>query len=879
MGAAEIRASFLEYFRRQGHSIVPSSPVVLPSDPTLLFANAGMNQFKEIFLGARTAESRRVADTQKCIRVSGKHNDLEEVGRDTYHHTFFEMLGNWSFGDYYKREAIRWAWELLTEVWKLPRERLWVTIYREDDEAGQIWREVTNVDPAHILKFGEKENFWEMGETGPCGPCSEIHFDRTVKGCPAEWVNAGNPEVMEIWNLVFIQYNRRSDGTLEELPAKHVDTGMGLERVTAVIQGKASNYDTDLFVPIIRHIAVLSGQAYEGEAGVAMRVIADHLRTLAFAIADGVSPSNEGRGYVLRRLLRRAVRFGRKLGFERPFLGDLLPELERVMGTAFPELTLHRTEILRALRAEEESFAGTLGRGLELFNEVVNSVMAGGGKAFPGTEAFKLYDTFGFPIDLTVLMAGEKGLTVDEEAFRALMEEQRQRARAARRNAAGDRIGDLVADLVAQGLKTEFKGYDGLKDSGRVLAVISPEAGQVDALEQGEEGALLLSTTPFYAEKGGQVGDTGRMVSGPNEWVVTDTQVPAEGLILHYGRVARGRINRGQQLETEVDAERRAAIARHHTATHLLQCALREIVGSGVKQAGSSVSPERMRFDFNYFQALTPEQLSQVEARVNELIVRNDPVTTRSMALKDVPGSGIIALFDEKYGEQVRVVQVGDYSRELCGGTHVTATGTLGAFRIVAESSIASGVRRIEGLAGLPAYAMAAHDRSLLNQVAARFSVSIEDIPGRVETLSGQVRELEKKVREMETRLALGQVDTLLAARGEAGGVPLVSAVVENQAGDTLKSLADVLLARMGSGVVALGSAFEGKAGFIVCVSDDWVKRGIHAGKVVKAIAAVAGGNGGGQPAQARAGGRDPARIPEAMTKAKEVVAAMAGCG
>ena len=508
MTSAQIRQSFLDFFASKQHEIVPSSPVVLPTDPTLLFANAGMNQFKEIFLGARKSSWKRVADTQKCIRVSGKHNDLEEVGRDTYHHTFFEMLGNWSFGDYYKREAISWAWELLTVVWKLPKNRLWVTVYKTDDEAENIWRTCTDVDPSHILRFGEKDNFWEMGETGPCGPCSEIHFDLTPNGCTPDMVNAGTPQVIEIWNNVFMQYNRKSDGTLDELPAKCVDTGMGFERVVAVIQGKKSNYDTDVFMPLISAVSKLAGVPYaDGENAVAMRVIADHLRTLSFAIADGVMPSNDGRGYVLRRLLRRAARFGRNLGLTKPFLCELFPVLEKQMAPFFPELAARKTEIVRALRAEEESFSATLDRGIAHFDSVGAELAGAGAKTFPGDQAFKLYDTYGFPFDLTVLMAAEKGFAVDHAEFDRCMAEQRTRARAARKdNSAAEN--DLVAHFVEQGMKSAFTGYASLSTGTEIVAILS--GGQVvDTLAEGQTAELLLAQTPFYAESGGQVGDTG----------------------------------------------------------------------------------------------------------------------------------------------------------------------------------------------------------------------------------------------------------------------------------------------------------------------------------------------------------------------------------
>ena len=632
MTSNEIRQSFLDFFRGKGHEIVPSSPVVLPADPTLLFANAGMNQFKEIFLGARKPSHSRVADTQKCIRVSGKHNDLEEVGRDTYHHTFFEMLGNWSFGDYYKKEAISWAWELLTEVWKLPKARLWATVYTDDDEAAEIWRTVTDIDPAHILRFGKKDNFWEMGETGPCGPCSEVHLDNTENGCTPDMVNAGTPEVIEIWNLVFMQYNRKSDGSLDPLPSKCVDTGMGFERVCAVLQGKKSNYDTDVFAPLIGAVSALCGKPYADgtEEAVAMRVVADHLRTLSFAIADGVMPSNDGRGYVLRRLLRRAARYGRKLGLNKPFLCDLFPALEAQMAPIFPELTARRAEILRALRSEEESFAATLDRGIALFEETVARLRAEGKKTFPGEEAFKLYDTYGFPVDLTVLMAAEQGLDMDAPAFDRFMQEQRDRARGARKDRTAQ-DNDVVAALVERGLSSEFTGYGELETDAQVLAILVG-GKPAESLAAGESADLLLSKTPFYGESGGQVGDTGAITgAGGLRFDVADTRKPAQGILLHRGKLAAGTLRPGDWVHASVDAARRAAIRRNHTATHLLNAALKQVVGtSAIRQAGSYVAPDRLRFDFTGSDALTRDQLAAVERTVAGYVCANAEVRTAS---------------------------------------------------------------------------------------------------------------------------------------------------------------------------------------------------------------------------------------------------------
>ncbi len=870
MTSREIRRSFLEFFRSKGHEIVPSSPVVLPHDPTLLFTNAGMNQFKDIFLGAREPAARRVANTQKCIRVSGKHNDLEEVGRDTYHHTFFEMLGNWSFGDYYKREAIAWAWELLTKVWELPRERLWATVFRDDDEAAALWREVTDVDPSHVLRFGEKDNFWEMGDTGPCGPCSEIHFDRTAGGAGPELVNAGTPEVIEVWNLVFIQYNRRADGRLEELPSKHVDTGMGFERITAVLQRTTSNYDTDIFSSLIGALRERSGRPYEGEDAVAMRVIADHVRALAFAIADGVMPSNEGRGYVVRRLLRRAARFGRRLGFREPFLGGLVPVLEEVMGDAFPELGRRRETILRVLRAEEESFEATLDRGLELFEAAATAARSTGRTVFPGAEAFRLYDTYGFPIDLTRLMAAERGLAVDEAEFEREMNAQRERARAARRAADGT-AADQVAALAAEGLACRFIGYDRLACEATVRAILGP-AGRAAALEEGQEGEILLDETPFYGEAGGQIGDRGRIESADGGFEVYDTQKPAAGIVLHRGRVVRGRIVEGARVRAEVDEERRRATMRHHTGTHLLNAALRRFVGAEVKQAGSWVGPERLRFDFTWFEAVPAETLRRIEEQVNLWILDDRPVRTYEMALSDVAGTDIVAVFDEKYGEIVRVVDVEGVSKELCGGTHARRTGELGLFRIESEGSVASGIRRIEALCGHVAWAAARADRERVESLSRLLSASPAEVPERVSALLMDHRELQKALRGAEAAAVQARAAELLDRAVEVRGAALVHGYVGEASPEALKQAAEMLAARRPEAVIVLAASNEGKAAFAVAVPPALVKRGLHAGRLAGAIAKLAGGGGGGRPERAQAGGRDGAKAESAVGAALDIV-------
>jgi alanyl-tRNA synthetase len=858
MKSADIRQSFFDFFESKGHEIVPSSPVVLPSDPTLLFANAGMNQFKDIFLGARTPESKRVADTQKCIRVSGKHNDLEEVGRDTYHHTFFEMLGNWSFGDYTKREAIAWAWELLTDTWGLDKHRLWATVFREDDDAEALWREVTDIDPSHIARFDEKDNFWEMGETGPCGPCSEIHYDATPDAAGGALVNAGSPEVIEIWNLVFIQYNRRADGTLEELRDKHIDTGMGFERICAVLQGKASNYDTDLFLPLIRGIEDLAGRAYgaDSEDDVAMRVISDHLRTLAFAIADGVLPSNEGRGYVLRRLLRRAVRFGRNLGFREPFLSDLLPALQRTMGGVFPELEKNAESIRRSVQAEERSFLATLDRGLALFEEYAASAA----DVFPADQAFQLYDTYGFPFDLTALMARERGLTVDERGFEQRMEAQRQRGRQARDSSGQNRAMDLIADLTARGLSSRFAGYEREQTETRILAVA-------------EDGSLLLEETPFYAESGGQMGDRGVIEGEGGTFVVDDTQKPAEGIILHRGRLTRGELRAGDAVRAAIDHDRRAALRRHHTATHLLNEALRRCVDSSIRQAGSHVAPDRLRFDFNHYEALTPDQVRDIERFVTRCALRNEPVSVREMALKEVQKDGSIqALFDEKYGETVRVVEVRGISRELCGGTHVSATGEIGPFRILSESSISAGVRRIEAAAGEAALAAAQEDRALLQSLSRELAVPPEALPERVAKLQRDLKAAEKERKRARLESNAVDVEALASRAQRIAGLSVLAAFVGEMPMDSLLGAMDRLAQSDELDVLILGATSEDKGCLACRVSGAGIGRGLHAGQLIGAVARKAGGGGGGQPDKAQAGTKEGRRIPDALNAAPEIL-------
>lgn len=906
MTSSEIRQSFLDFFAERGHRIVPSAPVIPHGDPTLLFTNAGMNQFKDVFLGTGTREYVRAANTQKCIRVSGKHNDLEEVGRDTYHHTFFEMLGNWSFGDYYKKEAIAWAWELLTKEWGLDKKRLYATVFETDDEAAAAWQSVTDIHPTHILRFGKKDNFWEMGDTGPCGPCSEIHIDLTTDLSGGTLVNTGDPRVMEIWNLVFIQYNRNEAGELEELPAKHVDTGMGFERICAVLQGKRSNYDTDVFMPIISTIAETVGKPYTGTldspTDIAMRVIADHIRMLTFAISDGALPSNEGRGYVLRRILRRAARFGRTLGMHEPFIYTITGAVVEAMGKAFPEIIEKQAHVERVVKAEEESFNTTLDRGLEIFASVVERI--GHSKVFPGSDAFKLYDTYGFPLDLTQLMAEERGLKVDVGEFTELMDEQRERSR--RSALHGTSGGDLnAAELTpAPDSKSTFVGYEVLDVQAMILAARNHQ--------------VLLDVCPFYAESGGQVSDTGVLRIGGRTIGVRDARKSVYGNIVIVDEPLEDL--QGATLEAVVDIPRRLNIQRNHSATHLVHEALRRILGTHVQQQGSLVAPDHLRFDFPHFGKITPEELRAIEEMVNEKIVENIGVFWEEMPIekaRKIPN--VKMFFGEKYGDTVRVVFIDEkFSVEFCGGTHVKHTKDIGLFKIISESSIASGVRRIEAVTGegIQRYIeqQLARTRRLDEHLAAliedvehlqkemhRYGATPEPAPlpslgalslasdpretvqilerertareQAIEQLSKQAIELKKRLSEVNVQKASASIDALITSAPSVNGFKVVSTTVEATTMDELKSLGDALRTKLGSGVGILASIIAEKVALVCVVTDDLIRqRNLQAGKIVAALAREVGGGGGGKPHLATAGGKDVAKLQTALTQAPSII-------
>ena len=853
MTSKEIRESFLKFFKDKDHRIVDSAPVVPHGDPTLLFINAGMNQFKDVFLGSGSREYNRAADTQKCIRVSGKHNDLEEVGHDTYHHTFFEMLGNWSFGDYYKEEAIEWAWELLTDVWKLPKERLWATVYRTDDEALEIWKEKTDINPDHILRFDEKDNFWEMGDTGPCGPCSEVHINLSDDPDNPDLVNADDPRCIEIWNLVFIQYNRDEEGKLHELPAKHVDTGMGFERVCAVMQGKSSNYDTDVFTPIISEIEKLSGVKYGKEKDqIAMRVVADHVRTLTFAIADGATPGNEGRGYVLRRILRRASRYGRNLNLKEPFIYKLVDTVVNNMGYYFTEITEQKENVKKIIKAEEESFNKTLDRGIELFEEISDkversTVKGEGSKVITGDDAFKLYDTYGFPLDLTMVMAREKGFEVDERRFNDLMNEQKERARKSTKEKQGSlKVIKSIADL-SQNEPTNFVGYEALEADAIVKSMA--------------DGFLIVDQTPFYAEAGGQIGDTGIIETKDKRLKVVDTQ-KIDNVIAHkYEGLLE--IEPGSTVHLRVDKNRRWDIMRNHSATHFLHAALREVLGNHVQQSGSYVGPDRLRFDFTHFEKVKPEEIEQIEDIVNEKLMMNIPMTHH----KDTPFEkakemGALMFFGDKYGEKVNVVQFGDYTMEFCGGTHVKNSSQIGLFKIISESSIASGVRRIEAVTGrgVEEYIKKQEDR-------------IQKSEDRINELQEEKKKLEKEIAKLQLEEKLGGIDDIVSNPEDVGGINLYKGKVEAAGMDELKSMGDDLRNKMKSGIGLLIAQVEDKVQMVCVVTDDLVKeKKIMAGKIVGQVAKIVGGGGGGRPHMATAGGKDVNKIDQALEKFGEIV-------
>jgi alanyl-tRNA synthetase len=888
MTSLEIRRAFLDFFAKRGHRIVTSSPLVLPNDPTLLFANAGMNQFKDVFTGREKREYVRATSSQKCLRVSGKHNDLEQVGRTPRHHTFFEMLGNFSFGDYFKKDAIAWAWELLTEVYGVPKERLWVTVFDGtpavpgDEEASAIWRDEIGVDPSRILRLGEKENFWRMGDMGPCGPCSEIHFDLGADLTSVGGVSTPENDsrrYVEIWNLVFMQFDQRADGSLQPLPAPSIDTGMGLERITSVLQGKRSNYDTDLFLPILEALARRAGTIYGGsaEADTSMRVIADHARALCFLVADGVVPANDKRGYVLRRVLRRAIRHGRKLGFSGPFLHEIAPIVIETLGEVYPEIVGAQPAIMEVARREEERFGETVAAGLTLLDEAIRAMPAGSG-VLPGSELFRLYDTFGLPLDLAQDVADERGITLDTPGFDVALGQQRARAQASWKGAKQEEAKGAWHELASL-YRTTFDGFKAVRlDGVKVVALLSHEGVPVDELTEGQRGEILLEATPFYGEAGGQVGDSGWIVSPTTRVHIDTTYRPTGGLVASRGIVEAGRLAKGDYVTAEVDAGRREAIKRNHTATHLLHAALREVVGTHVKQAGSLVAADRLRFDFTHFAGLTDRALADIESLVNRRVQENVPVETEELPLEVALKSGAMALFGEKYGETVRVVTIGSFSKELCGGTHCAGTGEIGMFLFTHERGVASGTRRVEALTGQGSLEKSRSDHQILRRMEELLSVPRHDVLSEFGRRMESVRVAQREVEQQRARVVRDELARKAADPESVAGVKLLAARVDGLASQEARVLADDMRRRLGSGVVILGRAEGDKASILVAVTDD-LKAKIGAGELVKELAGIIGGGGGGRSDLAEAGGKDPSRLDEALRAGRDAVARRAGAG
>jgi len=853
MKSNEIRKQFLEYFSRHDHEVVPSSPLVPANDPTLLFTNAGMVQFKETFLGLEKRSYVRAASSQRCVRAGGKHNDLENVGYTARHHTFFEMLGNFSFGDYFKREAIQYAWEFLTGEMKLAPEKLWVTVYEDDNEAADIWLKELKVDPQRFSRLGEKDNFWSMGDPGPCGPCSEIFYDHgeDVPGGPPGTPEEDGDRYVEIWNLVFMQYNRDADRTLTDLPKPSVDTGMGLERLAAVMQGVHSNYQIDLFQGLIKSAGTILNIEKHPESH-SLQVIADHIRSTSFLIADGVYPSNEGRGYVLRRIIRRAIRHGHQLGAEDVFFYRLVKSLIDEMGDAYPELVKNQAQIEKVLRQEEERFIETLEKGLRILDQDIAQLKD---DTIAGATIFQLYDTYGFPVDLTADIARERNLKLDMEGFNREMEGQRDRAR----SASSFKSAEVVSLDLARDDTTDFTGYGKTEDSAIVQTIYIGDE-QRDSLSAGEQGVVYLDKTPFYSESGGQAGDKG--------WLHTDNMIfRVEDTVkghAHVGIVEKGKLKVGVKLTCEVDASQRQATAYNHSATHLMHAALKKVLGDHVQQKGSLVTPERLRFDFFYFLPVTHNQLYEIELIVNEQVRANDPVKTKLMDLEDAKKSGAMALFGEKYGDQVRVVGMGEFSVELCGGTHVGRTGDIGIFKIISEGGVAAGVRRIEAVTGEAALAYLSETDDRLMDIARLVKGSREDAREKVEQLNQRLRSMEKEMEQLKAKLASNQGDSLTDQAEEINGVKVLAARLDGVQAKELRDTLDRLKDKLGSAAIVLATVEGDKVSLVAGVTKDLVKR-LHAGKLVGDVAAKVGGKGGGRPDMAQAGGKDPSALDGAL--------------
>ncbi|WP_213995880.1 MULTISPECIES: alanine--tRNA ligase [Tepidanaerobacter] len=865
MSSNEIREKFLSYFESKGHTRVESSSLVPQNDPTLLFTNAGMNQFKDVFLGLKTLPYKRAVSCQKCVRAGGKHNDLESVGRTARHHTFFEMLGNFSFGDYFKKEAIAYAWEFLTDVLKLPKDQLWVSVFKEDEEAFQLWQ--AYLPKERIVRLGEKDNFWSMGETGPCGPCSEIYIDRGIEHkCDAEECALGKCDCdrwRELWNLVFMQYNRDENGVMTPLPKPSIDTGMGLERIATVMQGVYSNYDTDLLRPLITFIEDMTKKEYkDNEQGFAFRVIADHSRAITFLISDGVIPGNEGRNYVLRRIIRRAARYGKELGLNEPFLYKVVPKVVELMKDAYPELEKNMPYIQKVVKAEEEKFLETLNDGLRILRENIEDLLKENKKEIPGNIAFVLYDTYGFPIDLTCDIAQENGMKVDIKTFEELMNKQREKAKAARKS---EYEIDELASVLSRLAPTAFVGYENFETESQVQFILAGKAAVEKCDDTKQDVIVVLDKTPFYAESGGQVGDTGVIENKDFLFKVTDTQKTPDGKIYHRGRIERGSVSIGEKVTAKIDVERRLNISRNHSATHLLHKALKEVLGEHVNQSGSLVDEHKLRFDFSHFSSLTPDEIRQVEFKVNHVILKNLPVSIYQTTLREAREQGVIALFNEKYQENVRVVCFGDYSKELCGGTHVKSTGEIGLFKIISESSVGSGLRRIEGVCGFNLMNYLYENLEILDKASKLLKTSPEELLKKIDELTGQLKEQERMLESLKQQLANSEVEEIVQKVKPVNGINVISARANAKSIDDLRMMVDTLRQKIKTGIIVLGSCSDNKVLFVVGVTDDLTKKGYNAGEIIKKVAKIAGGGGGGRPDFAQAGGKNPDKLDEAL--------------
>lgn len=870
MTGDELRKAYLDFFAEKGHLILLSASLIPQNDPSILWINAGMAPFKAYFNGVEEPPRRRIATSQKCIRT----NDIENVGRTDRHHTFFEMLGNFSFGDYFKKEAICWSWEFVTEVLKLDKDRLWITVYQDDDEAFNIWRDEVGLPEERIIRMGKKDNFWEIG-TGPCGPCSEIHYDRGEEygTGPEDVIGGEGDRFLEIWNLVFTQFNKTEEGDYIPLPQKNIDTGMGLERVASILQGVDSNFETDLLKPMIDYLVEDSGIKYlqDEDTKVAYRVIADHVRGITMAIFDGALPSNEGRGYVIRRILRRALRYGRKLGYEEPFLYQMVPVVIKTMQGGYPELKEKEEYIQRVIKAEEERFLLTLDQGLHILDGMIAGLKNSGEKLLSGIDAFKLYDTYGFPLDLTRDVLAEEGLAVDEDGFNQEMEKQRERARQAREETGFSATEEerLYRSLLEK-FELEFTGYEHIDEKSNIIAIVK-DGEEVELAGAGDKVKVVLEKTPFYGESGGQVGDKGILCFADNLATVYDSRNEA-GLIVHYVEIERGSFKKGDAVEAKVYADLRQATARNHSATHLLHKALKEVLGDHVSQAGSLVEPDRLRFDFNHFNALSKAELMEIEKKVNKAILANLEVDVTLTDIEQAKAMGAVALFGEKYDDVVRVVSMGDYSRELCGGTHVEATGAIGSFKILSESSIAAGVRRIEAITGEEVLRYLAGQEDKIEKAASLLKTTADNLLDRIEALHAREKELEKEIRLLKERLAGSAIDELLEKVEEVNGIKLLRTEVAGLDNEALLNMTDQLKEKMKSGIIVLASSNNDKAIFVAAVSKDLVAEGYHAGKIIGQVARIAGGGGGGRPDMAQAGARDLTKIQEALDQVVEFI-------